>query len=68
MRIPRSVRDLQVVRESLFCDVSSQRLFHGLDLFFGQRRSSFLYALCRQLSPFIAQWICIDLSLQGARP
>ena len=38
MRIPRRVRDLQVGRESLFCDFSSQRLFHGLDLFFGQRR------------------------------
>ena len=38
MRIPRSVRDLQVGRESLFCDFSSQRLFHGLDLFFRQRR------------------------------
>ena len=35
MRIPRSVRDLQVERERNF---SSQRLFHGLDLFFGQRR------------------------------
>jgi hypothetical protein len=32
------VRDLQVERESLFLDFSSQRLFHGLDLFFGQRR------------------------------
>ena len=38
MRIPRSVRDLQVERKSLFCDFSSQRLFHGLDLLFGQRR------------------------------
>ena len=38
MRIPRSVRDLQVERESLFCDFSSPRLFHGLDLFFRQRR------------------------------
>ena len=38
MRIPRGVRDLQVERESLLCDFSSQRLFHGLDLFFGQRR------------------------------
>ena len=38
MRIPRIVRDLQVERESLFLDFSSQRLFHGLDLFFGQRR------------------------------
>ena len=38
MRIPRSMRDLQVERESLFLDFSSQRLFHGLDLFFGQRR------------------------------
>ena len=38
MRIPRRVRDLQVGRESLFLDFSSQRLFHGLDLFFGQRR------------------------------
>ena len=38
MRIRRSVRDLQVERESLFCDFSSQRLFHGLGLLFGQRR------------------------------
>ena len=35
MRIPRSMRDLQVERERKF---SSQRLFHGLDLFFAQRR------------------------------
>ncbi len=39
MRIPRSVRDLQVGRERNF---SSQRLFHGLDLFLGQ--------WCQQLS------------------
>ena len=38
MRIPRLLRDLQVERESLFLDFSCQRLFHGLDLFFGQRR------------------------------
>ena len=38
MRIPGSVRDLQVERESLLCDFSSQRLFHGLDLLFRQRR------------------------------
>ena len=38
MRIPRIVRDLQVGRESLFLDFSSQRLFHRLNLFFGQRR------------------------------
>ena len=38
MRIPRSVRDLQVEGESLFLDFSSQRLFHGLDLFLRQRR------------------------------
>ena len=38
MRIPRSSRDLQVERESQFSDSSSQRLFHGPDLFFGQRR------------------------------
>jgi len=38
VRIPRSLRDLQVERESQFSDFSSQRLFHGLDLFFGQRR------------------------------
>src|ERR1017187_2395613 len=36
VRIPRSVRDLQVERKSLFLDFSSQRLFHGLDLFLGQ--------------------------------
>ena len=35
MRIRRSVRDLQVERER---DFSFQRLFHGLDLFFAQRR------------------------------
>ncbi len=34
----RGVRDLQVERESLFLDFSSQRFFHGLNLFFGQRR------------------------------
>ena len=38
MQIPRIVRDLQVERESLFLDFSSQRLFYGLDLFFAQRR------------------------------
>lgn len=38
MRIPRILRDLQVERESLLLDFSFQRLFHGLDLFFGQRR------------------------------
>src|ERR1035437_5629947 len=38
VRIPRSVRDLQVEGESLFLDFSSQRLFHGLDLFLGDRR------------------------------
>ena len=43
MRIPRSVRDLQVGRESLFLDFSSQRLFHGLDLFFAQRRQQFSF-------------------------
>ena len=41
MRIPRSLRDLQVERESLFWDFSSQRLFHRLDLLFGQRRQQF---------------------------
>src|ERR1035437_9366312 len=43
VRIPRSLRDLQVERESLFCDFSSQRLFHGLDLFFCQRRQEFSF-------------------------
>src|ERR1035437_10082643 len=43
VRIPGSVRDLQVGRESLFWDFSSQRLFHGLDLFFGQRRQEFSF-------------------------
>ena len=38
MRIPRIERDLQVEGESLFLDFSSQRLFHGPDLFFAQRR------------------------------
>src|ERR1035437_6630431 len=41
VRIPRSVRDLQVERESLLFDFSSQRLFHGLDLFLGERRQEF---------------------------
>ena len=43
MRIPRCVRDLQVGRESLLLDFSSQRLFHGLDLLFGQRRREFSF-------------------------
>ena len=43
MRIPRSVRDLQVERESLFLDFSSQRLFHRLDLFLAQRRQQFSF-------------------------
>ena len=43
MRIPRSVRDLQVERESLFWDFSSQRLFHGLDLFFCQWHQQFSF-------------------------
>jgi len=43
VRIPRSVRDLQVERESLFWDFSSQRLFHGLDLFFRQWRQQFSF-------------------------
>ena len=43
MRIPRSVRDLQVERESLFWDFSSQRLFHGLGLFFRQWRQQFSF-------------------------
>jgi hypothetical protein len=37
------VRDLQVERESLFWDFSSQRLFHGLDLFFCQWRQQFSF-------------------------
>ena len=45
VQIPRILRDLQVERESLLFDFSFQRLFHGLDLFFGQRR---------QESPFCA--------------
>src|ERR1035437_10749366 len=43
VRIPRSLRDLQVERKSLFCDFCFQRLFHGLDLFFGQRRQEFSF-------------------------
>ena len=43
MRIPRSLRDLQVERESLFLDFSSQRLFHGLGLFFAQRRQELTF-------------------------
>ena len=38
MRIPRSVRDLQVRWESLLLDFSTSRLFHGLGLLFGERR------------------------------
>src|SRR5277367_5510279 len=38
VRIPRSLRDLQVDRESLSFDFSCQRLFHRLDLLFRQRR------------------------------
>jgi len=38
VRIPRCMRDLQVERESLSFDFSYQRLFHGLDLLFRQRR------------------------------
>src|SRR5664279_701666 len=37
------MRDLQVERESLFLDFSSQRLFHRLDLFLGQRRQQFSF-------------------------
>jgi len=37
VRIPRSLRDLQVERESLLLDFSSQRLFHRLGLLFRQR-------------------------------
>ena len=43
MRIPRSLRDLQVGWESRFFDFSTPRLFHGLDLFFGQRRQEFSF-------------------------
>jgi hypothetical protein len=38
VRIPRSLQDLQVDRESLLLDFSYQRLFQGLELFFRQRR------------------------------
>ena len=38
MRIPRCLRDLQVWRESRLFDFSTTRLFHGLDLLFGERR------------------------------
>jgi len=38
VRIPGSLRDLQVERKSLFWDFSSRRLFHRLDLLFRQRR------------------------------
>ena len=37
MRIRRSLRDLHFERESLFCDFSSQSLFHRLELLFRQR-------------------------------
>src|ERR1019366_9360904 len=43
VRIPRILRDLQVERKSLFCDFCFQRLFHGLDLFFGQWRQEFSF-------------------------
>src|ERR1017187_3335207 len=43
VRIPRCLRDLQVERESRLLDFSFQRLFHGLDLFFGQRRQEFSF-------------------------
>src|ERR1039458_10104765 len=43
VRIPRCLRDLQVERESLFLDFSSQRLFHGLGLFFAQRRQELTF-------------------------
>jgi hypothetical protein len=38
VRIPRSLRDLQVWRESRLFDFSTTRLFHGLGLLFGERR------------------------------
>src|SRR5208337_2089627 len=37
VRIPRSLRDLQVERKSLFLVFSFQRLFHRLELLFRQR-------------------------------
>src|SRR3569833_3982406 len=43
VQIPRSMRDLQVERGSLLLDFSSQRLFHGLDLFLCQRRQQFSF-------------------------
>ena len=61
MRIPRSLRDLQVERESLFLDFSSQRLFHGLDLFFGQRRQEFSF--CAVISDAMS----CDHERQGSR-
>ena len=53
MRIPRILRDLQVERESRFFDFSFQRLFHGLDLFFGQRRQQFSF--CAVVSDAMSQ-------------
>lgn len=38
VQIRCSLRDLQVARGVLFSDLSLQRPFHGLDLFFGQWR------------------------------
>ena len=60
MRIPRSVRDLQVERESLFLDFSSQRLFHRLDLLFSQRRQQLSF--CAVMS----DTVCSDHKGQGS--
>ena len=77
MRIPRSVRDLQVERESLFLDFSSQRLFHGLDLFFAQRRQEFSFRAvvsdavsCDHEGQCLVQVLMDDrlASLQGMAP
>src|ERR1017187_7752938 len=77
VRIPRSVRDLQVERESLFLDFSSQRLFHGLDLFFAQRRQEFSFRAvvsdavsCDHEGQCLVQVLMDDrlASLQGMAP
>src|ERR1019366_8162969 len=56
------MRDLQVERESLFWDFSSQRLFHGLDLFFGERRQEL------SLRAVVSYAISCDHEGQGMAP
>ena len=60
MRIPRSLRDLQVWRESLLLDFSSKRLFHRLDLFLGERRQE------RSLRAVVSDSMSCDHEGQGS--